>query len=321
MLPGALKRQSYGARAGRVGSWVDIGEKRMTLSGATGSSVSKGSATAEPVPAERGVVSRKTGLGRMARLVRTVEAEIVPRLLLSRRSVPPEPIPGNAEEVDAGDAAELARLLLVYDVEVPFAYVEAIRYRGVSVQHIYLHLLAPAARRLGLLWDRDECDFMQVTLGLGRLHQLLQRLSFLTPGAVDTDAGGQGRRALLATAPGERHAFGILVVTQFFRQNGWEVWNEFPETSQDLISCVRQHSFAVVGLSVATMASVNALGKTIRQLRRASVNPSVCIMVGGPLLLEHPELVARLGADATAADAREAALRAQSACALLAGGK
>jgi methanogenic corrinoid protein MtbC1 len=320
MQTGALERQGYGVRRGILGSSERIGEERMTFSSASGSVVSKGS-NLEPPPAECTVTSKKASSARLARLVRTVEAEIVPRLLLSRRSVPPEPSPANPGQVDAGDAAELARLLLAYDVEVPFAYVEAIRYRGVSVQHIYLHLLAPAARRLGLLWERDECDFMQVTLGLGRLHQLLQRLSFLTPGPVDVDARGRGRRALLATAPGERHAFGILMVTQFFRQKGWEVWNEFPETGQELVACVRQHSFAVIGLSVATMASMASLPKTVRQLRKASINPAVCIMVGGPLLLEHPELVSRIGADATAVDAREAALRADSACALLAGGK
>ena len=97
--------------------------------------------------------------------------------------------------------------------------------------------------------------------------------------------------------------------TQFFRQKGWEVWNEFPETGQELVACVRQHSFAVIGLSVATMSSMASLPKTVRQLRKASSNPAVCIMVGGPLLLEHPELVSRIGADATAVDAREAALR------------
>jgi methanogenic corrinoid protein MtbC1 len=257
----------------------------------------------------------------MARLVRTVEAEIVPRLLLSRRSMPATPVPANAEDLDAGDAAELARLLLLHEVEIPFAYVEAIRYRGVSVQHIYIHLLAPAARRLGLLWERDECDFVQVTLGLGRLHQLLQRLSFLTPEPSRAESRGQGRRALLATVPGEYHAFGVLMVTQFFRQNGWEVWNEFPETNQELLAIVSQQSFAVVGLSVGSESRLEALTGLIRQLRRASLNPTIGVMVGGPLFLQNPELVSRVGADATAADGHEAALRAESVCALLASEK
>ena len=264
---------------------------------------------------------KQTASLRMARLVRTVEAEIVPRLLLSRRSISSPAGQGPTGELDACDAAELARLLLLHEVEIPFAYVEAIRHRGVSVQQIYTHLLAPAARRLGLLWERDECDFVQVTLGLGRLHQLLQRLSFVTPEPARADTRGQGRRALLATVPGEYHAFGVVMVTQFFRQNGWEVWNEFPEKSQELIACVSQHSFAVIGLSVGTEARLESLTTLIRQLRRASLNPAIGVMVGGPLFLAHPELVARVGADATAADGQEAALRAEGVCALLAGSK
>jgi methanogenic corrinoid protein MtbC1 len=257
----------------------------------------------------------------MARLIRTVEAEIVPRLLLSRRSAPIATAAVEADPLDAGPdvvhTAELARLLLQFEIEVPLAYVEAIRHRGISVQQIYLQLLAPTARRLGLLWDRDECDFVQVTIALGRLHQLLQRLSLLHVEPPRRDANGQVRRALLATAPGEQHAFGLLLVSQFFRQSGWEVWNEFPNSGQELIDTVRAHRFSLVGLSAATEPQVNGLGAIIRQLRRASMNPALCVMVGGPLLTERPELARRLGADATARDGREAALCAENALSLL----
>jgi hypothetical protein len=34
-------------------------------------------------------------------------------------------------------------------------------------------------------------------------------------------------------------------------------------------------------------------------------------MVGGPVFIEHPELVAQVGADATAADAWQAVVQAQ----------
>jgi len=265
--------------------------------------------------------ARKPGGSRMARLIRTVEAEIVPRLLLSRRSAPIAALPVNAATpesgIDARDTAELARLLLSYDFEVPLAYVETIRYRGISVEQIYLELLAPTARRLGELWDRDECDFVQVTIALGRLHQLLQRLSLLQVEPPRRDANGQVHRALLATAPGEQHAFGILLVTQFFRRSGWEVWNEFPDSGQELIDTVRAHRFSLVGLSAATEPHLNGLASTIRQIRRTSMNPAVCVMVGGPLLVTHPELARRLGADATACDGRQAALCAENALSLL----
>lgn len=300
----------------------------MSFFGATGAGSTKSCSTPVESPPTGETRARKSGGSRMTRLIRTVEAEIVPRLLLSRRSAAMTPVtamPANAvatnARVDAGlDAAataELARLLLQVDLEVPLAYVEALHYRGISLQQIYLQLLAPTARWLGLLWDRDECDFMQVTIALGRLHQLLQRLSLLQVEPPRRDANGHVRRALLATAPGEQHAFGILLVTQFFRQNGWEVWNEFPASGQELIETVRAHRFSLVGLSAATEPHLSGLGATIRQLRRASMNPALCVMVGGPLLLERPELARRLGADATACDGREAALCAENALSLL----
>jgi methanogenic corrinoid protein MtbC1 len=267
------------------------------------------------------VSAGRSGRQAASRLVRTVEGEIVPRLLLARRSVNSTPVPANADGLDAGDAAELARLLLLHEIEIPIAYVEAIRCRGVSVQDIYLHLLAPAARRLGLLWDRDECDFMQVTVGLGRLHQLLQRLSFLQPQPPAFGSRGHGRRVLLASAPGEQHVFGILLVTQFFRQNGWEVWNEFPATKEDLADCVKRHSFALVGISSACESRLESLSGQIRLLRRLSMNPGVAVMVGGAMFVKNPEWAQQIGADATAGEGREAALRAETVCALLQGEK
>jgi len=270
------------------------------------------------VRAPRGAKAQAKG---MDRLVRTVEAEIVPRLLIARRNIPATPVPANAAGLDEGDAAELARLLLSHEVDVPFAYVEAIRHRGVPLEHIYTQLLAPSARRLGVLWERDEVDFVQVTLGLGRLHQLLQRLGTQAAQVPSVESRGCGRRALFATVPDEDHSFGLLMVTQFFRHNGWDVWNEFPETADELVACVSQNSFSMVGLSAGSLERVDQLTALIRRIRRASQNPVIGIMVGGPVFLHHPELAARVGADATAADGHEAARRAESMCALLAGEK
>ena len=56
-------------------------------------------------------------------------------------------------------------------------YVEALRAQGVSLESLYLDLLAGAARRLGEWWASDLCDFADVTVGVGRLQQILRELS------------------------------------------------------------------------------------------------------------------------------------------------
>jgi methanogenic corrinoid protein MtbC1 len=248
---------------------------------------------------------------RLARLVRTIEGEIVPRLVVSRhvvRTTGPASS-GPCRAPDDVDVKELVRLLLAHDATVASAYVEAVRHRGASLEAVCLKLLAPAARELGLLWEEDECDFMQVTVGLCRLHQLLRELS---PEFSCEEIDSQiERRILLAPIPGEQHTFGITLVAQFLRRAGWDVWHEFPSADTDILEVLRENWFSVVGLSVGNETRLNDVAKIIGQIRRISRNRALGVLVGGPLLVAKPEIVAWLGADATAADGEEAVARAE----------
>jgi MerR family transcriptional regulator, light-induced transcriptional regulator len=248
---------------------------------------------------------------RKARLVRTIEGEIVPRLVLARR-VADSGLTVKAPECkspDAADIQELVRLLLAHDAAVASAYVEGVRQRGASHEIICLQLLAPAARELGLLWEQDECDFMQVTVGLCRLHQVLREIS--GEFRVDEVELKSGRRILLAPVPGEQHTFGITLVAQFLRRAGWEVWHEFPSAQEHIIEILRQNWFTVVGLSVGHDACLQEVSKTIDAIRQFSRNPTVGVLIGGPLLVTKPELARVVGADATAADGAEAVAKAE----------
>ncbi len=261
-----------------------------------------------------GLTGCQTGLSeseiRMARLVRTIEGEIVPRLVLARRVSAPEAV--NQRQVrapDACDVTELVRLLLAHDTGVASAYVETVRQRGASLEMICLDLLAPAARELGLLWEEDECDFMQVTVGLCRLHQVLRDLS--PAFGIEDIEHEADRRILLSPYPGDQHTFGITVVAQFLRRAGWDVWHEFPRNSAELLELTRQNWFAAVGLSVGSEARLEDVAATIGALRQASRNRAIGVLVGGPILVDKPELAASIGADATAADGRQAVQQAE----------
>jgi len=248
---------------------------------------------------------------RMARLIRTIEGEIVPRLMISRRDRrPPESPKGRQTRApDKMDVAELVRLLLHHEVSVASAYIDTVRQRGATLELICLDLLAPAARELGTLWEQDECDFMQVTVGLCRLHQLLRELSPEFAHPEDERMGD--RRILLANCPGDQHTFGIALVAQFLRRAGWDVWHEFLATRAEILEVSSQHWFSVIGLSVATETRLDVLSDTIRAIRRSSRNRSVGILVGGPILVEKPELAALVGADAMAIDGHQAVQRAE----------
>jgi MerR family transcriptional regulator, light-induced transcriptional regulator len=265
----------------------------------------------EPGAAEPAVGESGDGERRLARLVRTIEGEIVPRLVLSRRinagSVHPNPrLNSTPDEVDV---KEMVRLLLAHEPDVASAFVDTIRERGATLEMICLALLAPAARELGTLWEEDECDFMQVTVGLCRLHQVLRELN---PTFAGEDAEHEGdRRILLAPFPGEQHTFGVTLVAQFLRRAGWDVWQEFPGTTAELLAMTRETTFAAVGLSVGCETRLDGVAETIRAIRLSSRNRGVGVLIGGSMFVGKPELAASMGADATGVDGRDAVRQAQ----------
>ena len=136
-------------------------------------------------------------------------------------------------------------------------------------------------------------------MGVGRLQQAMRQLS---PGlATRPPSGAQPRRILLLPSPGEQHTFGMVMVGDFFRSAGWDV-SGGPQPNLDAAAAVRRDWFDVVGFSLAVEVHLPRLGPAIAAVRKASVNPSIGVLVGGPIFLSHPGLAAEVGADAVAVD-------------------
>ena len=75
------------------------------------------------------------------------------------------------------DTLELVRLLLDQDDADVTSFVDSLQQRGFSPDTLYIGMLSDAARHLGEMWLADRCDFVQVTIGLGRLQQAARYLS------------------------------------------------------------------------------------------------------------------------------------------------
>ncbi len=267
-------------------------------------------AAVDPRPAPPPFMARR----RHDLLSRTVAEEIVPRLVLARRTA--ATLQQATPELGyADDVAELTDIVLQPIFDVASDRIDRISGRQPGTEAIYLDLLTPVARRLGEMWEEDLCDFVQVTVGLVRLQQMMTTLSVPFP----QDAGRTQwiPRVLLVPAPGDQHSFGMSMVASFFQRAGWNGWSGVPGCTDDLLSRVRNEWFAVVGFSVSNEKRLDALTSVIRAIRRASRNREVGIMVGGPVFIEHPELVAMVGADATAVDGRQAVVQAQHLLSLI----
>jgi methylmalonyl-CoA mutase cobalamin-binding domain/chain len=179
-------------------------------------------------------------------------------------------------------------------------FVEAIRRmiaRGLSVECIYLDLLVPCAVRMGQRWVDDCSDFVAVTVAVGRLQALLRQFS--PEFRAEVSRPPAGRRVLLSQPDDETHMFGLSVVAEFFRRDGWDVVGGVAGTGIDPVQWVREERFDVVGLSVGSELKLPWLSERIAALRRASCNPDLVVMVGGPIFSADPANVQRVGADLT----------------------
>ena len=257
-------------------------------------------------------VARQQGLRardqrRRAILTRTVQLDVIPRLVVAHVGVT---VPAPTLAVAPAHVAELVELVLARGEPAAIAYVEAMRDRGAAAESLYLDLLAPAARRLGVMWEEDTCDFTEVTVGLWRLQSAMRELS---PSFLDHPAGRtSGPRILLVPLPGESHTFGLSMVYEFFRRAGWNAWSGPVSDSAELAAMVRSERVDVIGFSLSCDERLETVYSEIRAVRRASLNPGLSVMVGGPPFVGNPLLAAQLGADGTATDGQQAVAQAQA---------
>lgn len=227
----------------------------------------------------------------------------VPRELL-RQAITHRVVPALLGRAANGDKARvlpsessvlaLAQHILGESIEPARQLVRGQLSAGVSTEDLYLHLLAPAARVLGRHWESDACDFVEVTWGMGQLHQLLREHPLSRP-AAGTAAVGQ---VLLCPLPGEQHTFGLAMVAEFLLQAGWLVQRQQFASQAEAVVWIKQHHVHVAALSVGHTGSAAALAELTRALRRASANPGVALLAGGAGLNASQTPATTLGLDA-----------------------
>ena len=241
-----------------------------------------------------------------------VERKIVPRLVSAHAGAAGDPSPlapvvAPIPPIEVGeDVVAFCQALLQGPEGEADAIVAGLRGQGVSPQTISLSLLSVAARHLGDLWSSDRISFADVTHATFILQRIFRDLAAALP-AEPVDAG---RSALLVATPGEQHSFGLSMLATFFRNAGWEVQSPVVRSAVDLQRRVAS-GVDLLGISLGAEIHLQRLARCIALARRGRGDRRLVIMVGGPIFIAHPELAARVGADATAPDAATALAQAR----------
>lgn len=239
-----------------------------------------------------------------------IERLVIPRLVAEGREMtqPAHARPGTAAlsshpllPVSDKDVRAFAELAIAGEAATLLDFIDDCLTRGSSVEHIYVDLLAPAARELGTQWEDDRRDFVDVTMGLWRIQEVLRELGRRAPASP---ARGHGpRTALFSTMPGDQHSLGTLMVCECFERAGWSAEPLIEPSTSELLAKLAGRHFDLVGLTVSNGCPTASLSSLVSSIRSVSSNPGIRVMVGGRLINEEPELAEKCGADATAIDA------------------
>jgi methanogenic corrinoid protein MtbC1 len=243
-------------------------------------------------------------------LLSVIEQQIIPRLLQANALVHDELTTGadRLHDTREVDIQNFALSCISPDADNSQSQLLFFRQQGFTTDQLFLDVIAPAARFLGVQWEQDQLDFSQVTLGLLRLHQLSHELGYAYRDGPQ--AAGTRRRIMLASAPGSQHLLGLTIVSEFFRKERWQVVVEISSTESDLAQALSNEWFDVVGLSVGLVEQIGTIPHLIQTLRQHSRNPQVRVLLGGPAFISQPHHVENLGADGISLDAAEAVVLA-----------
>lgn len=229
------------------------------------------------------------------RIRRILERRIMPSLILDpSKEIPAAPSEGNSDS----QADALVAMALQGREEQARAELRALHGDGMEFEQMMLGLLAPAADKLGVLWETDNLSFVDVTIATGTLQRLMHFV------AVDLDTeplvSQKERTMLMVQEPGAEHTLGASVAARFFERAGWYVDYTPGATRNTLLDQARRRAYDVIALSLSLTDKVAAAASLLRDLRRASRNTSVVTLGGGGALLRDPLLVTDLGLDAVA---------------------
>jgi len=189
--------------------------------------------------------------------------------------------------------------------------VGSLQDKGFGLTDLYDRLFVPSQRELGRLWHLGKISVAQehfVTAATQVIISGMYESLFRSGNPKRTGALSDSARKpamIAACAQGELHEMGIRMSADSFQANGWEtifLGANLPE--RELIKEILRLKPALLSLSATIPTHLEWIERTIEDARASGCKAR--ILVGGRPFRSSPGLWRELGADATAADCREA---------------
>jgi hypothetical protein len=238
---------------------------------------------------------------------------VISRLRLAHPDGSPLPRPSKTQTkplhvLDLADITRFTALLRTGEQFQVDACAEQLIEQSYDLDTMFLDIMPLVEARFEALGREGNGHLADVTLGTWRLQELVERLTPRFQAAAVTVP--TGRRALLGSPESSGQHLRLMIASESLIRDGWDAWPATHAQSAEMIEIVHLDWFALA-VMVFDQLGTEPLSTLIRGMRRASVNPELRVLVVSAALARRPDRMARLGADAAAADIRHAAVQAR----------
>ena len=177
---------------------------------------------------------------------------------------------------------------------------EAVRH-GTDLATVLIDVLEPAQKEIGRRWQEGEISVAQEHLCTSVTQQVMSELyPYLFTGVP------RRHRLVAAQAPGSLHEVGLRMVVDLLEHEGWETtYLGEGNTPDEVVEALVTRHADVLAISASMPGQVRGVVALVTAVRSDPRTAAVKVVVGGRPFLVDPGLVAEVGADGSAADARE----------------
>ena len=173
---------------------------------------------------------------------------------------------------------------------------------GIPAATLYLQVLAPALHEIGRRWERAEVSVAQEHLSTQVTQAVLAQLASKLTGSPDGRSRPQ--TVVVACTPGELHALGSQMVSDFLEADGYRVLPLGADAPpQELAELSEVEQAEIVCLSTVLPGNLLAAARAFGALRRLPDPP--LLIAGGQAYGGDAARAQAVGADAFAADPEE----------------
>lgn len=211
------------------------------------------------------------------------------------------PSPGRPAQGDGPWVERLVARMLAGDTAGSWSVVESAMASGAEPESVYAEIIGPALAEIGARWEQGELDVEDEHLASAVAGRLIGKL-----GSRFARRGRSKGVVVATTPPGERHGFGVAMISDIIRGRGFEVLELGPDLPvESLIRTLdRIEGLRAVCLSVVSTANLDSCAQAVARVK--ATHPNVVVIVGGRAFTDEAHARA-IGADGYSLEAVGAA--------------